>query len=76
MNSVDILNFCLSLLGIYSIIIYLRYLLPRNVVPLISTILDETYQLLGHAEEMGAIPLRSEYKRKLNCPYSHIATPT
>jgi hypothetical protein len=65
MNAVDIFNFCLSLLGIYSIIIYLRYLLPRNVAPLLYTILDETYQLLGHAEEIGAIPLQSEYKRKL-----------
>jgi hypothetical protein len=27
--------------------------------------LDETHQLLGHAEEIGAIPLQSEYKRKL-----------
>ena len=78
MNAVDIFNFCLSLLGIYSIIIYLRYLLPRNVAPLLSTILDETHQLLGHAEEIGAIPLQSEYKRKLeryvglrilDCPY-------
>ena len=65
MNAVDIFNFCLSLLGIYSIIIYLRYLLPRNVAPLLYTILDETYQLLGYAEEIGAIPLQSEYKRKL-----------
>ena len=65
MNAVDIFNFCLSLLGIYSIIIYLRYLLPRNVAPLLYAILDETYQLLGHAEEIGAIPLQSEYKRKL-----------
>jgi hypothetical protein len=40
--------------------------------------LDETHRLLGHAEEIGAIKLQSEYKRKLerhedlripDCPY-------
>jgi hypothetical protein len=42
--------------------------------------LDETQQLLGHAEEIGALSLQSEYKRKLerykdlrilDCPFSH-----
>ena len=78
MNTVDTLNFFISLLGIYSIIIYPRHLLPRNVVPPLSTILDETHHLLGHVEAIGAIPLQSEYKRKLDgyedlrildCPY-------
>ena len=83
MNALDKVNFFISLLGIYSILMYPRHLLPRNVAPLLSTILDETHQLLGHAEETGAILLQSEYKRKLgryedlrilDCPYTHTLT--
>ena len=66
MKAVDILSLCLSFLGIYSILICPRYLLPRNVTPLLSTILDEAHQLLGYAEEIGALSLQSEYKRKLD----------
>ena len=66
MKAVDNLSLCLSFLGVYSIIICPRYLLPRNVAPLLSTILDEAHQLLVHAEEIGALSLQSEYKRKLD----------
>jgi hypothetical protein len=66
MDVIDILSFSLSLLGIYGPILFLLYLLPRNVTPRLSTLLDETHQLLRRAEEIGAVPLQSEYKRQLD----------
>jgi len=65
MHAIDILNFSLSLLGIYGPILLILYLLPRNVAPRLSTLLDTTHRLLRHAEEIGAIPLQSEYKLQL-----------
>ena len=66
MNGLDILSFVLSVLGIYGIVLYIRYLLPRNVTPFLSTILDETQQVLDRAEEIGAVLPQSEYKRSLD----------
>ena len=65
MHVIDILtsSFCLSLLGIYGLILLVHHLLPRKVAPLLSTLLDETQELLGRAEEIGAVPLQSEYKK-------------
>ena len=42
------------------------YVLPRNVAPRLSTLLDETQQLLRRAAEIGAVPPRSETKRQLH----------
>jgi len=67
MHVLDGLNLCLSLLGISSLILNIRYLLPRNVAPIVFVLLDETYQLLGCAEDIGAVPPQSEYKRRLDC---------
>jgi len=66
MHVIDILNFSLSLLGIYGPILLILYLLPRNVAPRLSTLLDETHQLLRHAEEISAVAPQSEYKRQLD----------
>ena len=66
MHVIDILSFCLSLLGIYGPILLVHYLLPRKVAPLLSTLLDETQELLGRAEEIGAVPPQSEYKLRLD----------
>ena len=66
MHIIDILSFCLSLLGIYGPILLVHYLLPRKVAPLLSTLLDETQKLLGRAEEIGAVPPQSEYKLRLD----------
>jgi len=62
----DALGFCLSLLGIYGLLLYLRYLLPRYVIPPLSTLLNESQQLLRHAEVIGAISPESEYKAQLD----------
>ena len=66
MHVIDILSFSLSVLGIYGPILLILYLLPRNVAPRLSTILDETQQLLRHAEEVGAVLPQSEYQRNLD----------
>ena len=66
MHVFDILSFSVSLLGIYGPILLVLYLLPRNVSPRVSILLDETQQLLRCAEEIGAVPLHSEYKRQLD----------
>ncbi|KAH9967489.1 hypothetical protein BC827DRAFT_596833 [Russula dissimulans] len=64
--SMDALSFCLSLLGIYGLVLYLRYLLPRYVIPSLSSLLNEIQQLLRHAEVLNAIPPESEYKTQLD----------
>jgi len=71
---IDILSFALSLLGIYGPILLILYLLPRNLAPRLSTLLDETQQLLRHAEEVGAVPSQSEYKHHLGCLANQFAT--
>ena len=66
MRFVDILGFCLSILGVYGLVLYLRYLLPHYVIPLLYDLLNETRQLLGRAEALNAIPLESELKTQLD----------
>ena len=66
MHIIDILSFCLSLLGIYGTILFILYLLPRNVAPRLSTLLEETQRLLRRAEEVGAAPPQSEHKHHLD----------
>ena len=66
MHVIDILSFSLSLLGIYGPILLVLYLLPCSVSPRVSTLLDGTQQLLRRAEEIGAVPLRSEFKHQLD----------
>ena len=66
MHALDVLSLSLSLLGIHGLILNIRYLLPRNVAPIVSVILDETHQLFDCAEEIGAVPAQSEYKRRLD----------
>ena len=66
MGFIDILSFCLSILGVYGLVLYLRYLLPHYIIPLISALLNETRQLLDSAEALSAIPLESELRNQLD----------
>ena len=66
MSVIDVFGFCLSLLGIYGPILFVLYLLPRNVAPRLSTLLVEAQQLLRRAEEIGAVLPQSQYKRQLD----------
>ena len=58
---IDALSLGLSILGFYGLVLSLRYLIPRYIIPLISARLNETQQLLSHAEEINAIPQESEH---------------
>jgi len=62
MPDIDIVSFYIPLLGVYGAVPLLCYMRPRHVVLLLSTLLDETQQPLGRAEEINAIPPQSEYK--------------
>ena len=66
MRFIDILSFCLSILGVYGLVLYLRYLLPHYVIQLLSALLNETQQLLDRAEALHAIPLESELRSQLD----------
>ena len=66
MHGIDILTICLSVLGIYGLLLYLRYLFPRHAIPLLSEILNETRLLLEQAEAIGAVPHPSKYTTRLN----------
>ena len=56
MGFFDIFGFCVSVLGMYGIVIYLRGLLPRNIIPNVSAILHDAQDTLTHAVAAGAIP--------------------
>ena len=66
MQPLDVFSFCLSLLGIYGLIHPFRHLLPRNIIPLLSLLLNETTQLLDSAEVIGAVPSQSECRTHLD----------
>ena len=66
MHFIDILSLTLSFLGIYGLIISLRYLIPCYIIPFLSAHLDSTQQLLNHAEAINAIPPESEYRTHLD----------
>ncbi|KAI0001509.1 hypothetical protein BJV74DRAFT_794132 [Russula compacta] len=65
MRFIDILSLCLSILGIYGLLLYLRFLLPRHVIPRVASALIEAMQLLDRAEAIGAISRTSEYRASL-----------
>ena len=65
MDFLGVLSLCLSILGIYGLVLYLRFLLPRNVVPCVAEKLSEALEVLDHAESIGVIPQMSEYRTTL-----------
>jgi len=64
MRFIDVFTLILSFLGVYGIVYSLRLLLPRNIVSLVSTSLNETMALLGHAEAIN-IPNMNDYRANL-----------
>jgi len=69
MRFIDIFGLILSLLGLYSIVYSLRLLLPRNIVPLVSTSHNEAMALLENAEAIN-IPNTSGYRVDLAIFYN------
>ena len=65
MQFVNILSFCFSILGLYSLVCYLRFLIPRNVLHYVSVVLSEAEHLLDRAESTGVIPQPNGYRSML-----------
>ena len=61
MRFIDIFGLILSFLGLYTFVYSLRLLLPRNIVPLVSTSHSEAMALLENAEATN-IPNTSDYR--------------
>src|SRR6266852_6978877 len=65
MQFTDILSFCISILGLYGLVYYLRFLIPRNVLPHVSAALTEAEHSLDRAESTGVIPRPNDYRSAL-----------
>ncbi|KAH9959619.1 hypothetical protein BC827DRAFT_1212625 [Russula dissimulans] len=61
MHFIDIFTLSLSILGVHDLILYLRFLLPRNLIHRVAGPLTEAQQVLHHAQSIGAIPHASKY---------------
>jgi hypothetical protein len=72
MGFIDIFSLILSLLGIYGIVFSLRLLLPRNIVPLVSTSLKEAMATLEDAEATNTPNMR-DFRANL-AMYAHVYT--
>ncbi|KAI9435739.1 hypothetical protein H4582DRAFT_2059225 [Lactarius indigo] len=58
MGLIDTLGFCISA---FSIVIYLRFLLPHNIIPTISSMLTDAEQSFALAVTIGAVPEMSDH---------------
>ncbi|KAI9435740.1 hypothetical protein H4582DRAFT_2130350 [Lactarius indigo] len=67
MSLVDTLGFCISVFGV---VIYLRFLLPHNIIPTISSMLTDAEQSLALAITIGAVPEMSDHKVGIAVLYS------
>ena len=65
MQITDILSFCFSIFGLYGLVYYLRFLIPRNLLPYVSALLTEAERLLDRAESTGVIPQPNEHRSAL-----------
>ena len=65
MQFTDVLSFCFSILGLYSLVYYLHFLIPRNLLPYVSAVLTEAERLLEHAESIGVISRPNDYQSAL-----------
>jgi hypothetical protein len=57
---IEIVSSCRALLSIFASVLFLRFLLPRNLIPYVHAELSEALLLLDRAEVTGAIALESE----------------
>jgi hypothetical protein len=65
MQLTDILSFCFSILGLYGLVYYLRFLIPRNLLPYVSAVLTDAEHLLDRAESTGVIPRPNDHRSSL-----------
>jgi hypothetical protein len=76
MQFTDILSFCFSILGLYGLVYYLRFLIPRNVLPYVSAVLTDAEHLLDRAESIGVIPHPNDYRSALTSYEAVMPLPT
>jgi hypothetical protein len=76
MHFSDILDLCVSILGLYDLVYYLRFLIPRNVLPCVLAVLTEAEHLLDHAESTGVIPQPNGYRSALAMYEDFMPLPT
>jgi hypothetical protein len=76
MRFTDILSFLFSILGLYGLVYYLRFLIPRNVLPYVSAVLTEAEHLLDRAESAGVIPQPNDYRSALTLYEVVVPLPT
>ena len=76
MQFTNILSFCFSILGLYGLVFYLRFLIPRNVLPYVSAVLTEAEHLLDRAESTGVISRSNDYRSALTLCKAVIHLPT
>ena len=76
MRFIDILSFCFSILGLYGLVYYLRFLIPRNLLPCVSAILTDAERLLDRAESTGVIPRSNDHRSALTSYEVVVPLPT
>jgi hypothetical protein len=76
MRFTDILSFCFSILGLYGLLYYLRFLIPRNLLPYVSAVLTEAEHLLDRAESTGVILQPNDYRLALTSYEAVVPLPT
>jgi hypothetical protein len=76
MQFTDILSFCFSILGLYGLVYYLRFLIPRNLLPYVSAVLTEADHLLDRAEYTGVIPQPNDHRSALALYEAVVPLPT
>ena len=64
-TEIGIVSFCIAVLVVYGIVICFRFLLPRNIIPNISTLLSDARQSLTSAETTGVISVMSDHRESL-----------
>ena len=65
MQFTDVLSFCFSILGLYGLVYYLRFLIPCNLLPHVSSVLTEAERLLDRAESTGVILQPNDHRSAL-----------
>ncbi|KAH9067661.1 hypothetical protein EDB87DRAFT_18954 [Lactarius vividus] len=73
MDFIEWLGFCLSILGTYGVVIYLRLLIPCYIIPNVSSMLNNAEQSLTHAVTIGALPEMSDYRVDLEILANRLA---
>ena len=65
MQFTNVLSLCFSIPGLYCLVYYLRFLIPRNVLPHVSVVLTQVEDLLDRAESTGVIPRPNDHRSAL-----------